>query len=308
MAKYSDLTIDQQRKACRHFGVELMDSEHLAGGAANTSYVIVGATTERYVLTVLDNMSHLKFPVEVLPQLLNYLGAHGIRTNEPVFGLDGQLVETVDGHQFMLKRYVEGDCHDYLPEHLLGAAGATLASVHCVPPCAELPTGARRLQNSEEFLVQFKDTVFADWVRGRLADSQSLLALEGTDSVIHGDYFADNLIIEADNRIAIVDWETASNDIPLLDLGWAIVGFAGRNGRLDANRLSIFMAGYESVRPLSSEERQYLHSAVLYATTLLAYFRYVRHHIRFPNPAKQNLYSEMYDLAESIRLDWPLGQ
>jgi len=275
----------------------------LAEGAANTSYRLADEGGAEFVVTVLDNTANLD--PETLVQLLTYVDQRGVLTGSPVMSIDGNFVEHVDGHVVVVKGFVVGRSFAVLPVEHLAAAGAALARIHAVDPPDWLPRGTRRLGDSSATLARVDDREFVDWVAENLATSEPMLALAGTTRLIHGDFFADNLVVTRNNDVAAIDWETASVDLPLIDLGWAIVGLACTSGSLSVRRLQILLDGYTSVRQLDACETTFLQSAAIYAATVIAYHRYVRHHLRFPNPAKFTLYREMVDIADSIRAGMP---
>lgn len=302
MAKYSELTDEEIRRACELYGVAVSEITHMAGGAANTTFKIDGDNGD-FALTVLDNTAHLKFPVEVLPQILENLRSHDVLTNAPRKSTNNRFIEQLGEHTLMMKSFVDGDCYMTLPDAYLPAAGAALARLHSVPLVSGLPQGARRLRNADEFLPRFDDQVFAQWVREKLENTGQSLPPEGS-SIIHGDYASDNLVVTSAGDIAIIDWETASIDDPIIDVGWAIVGLCCADGKLNADRLSAFLRGYESKRAFDNDERMALKQAAIYAATVLGFYRYVRQHIRFPNPAKFEIYREMWKAAEDIESRW----
>lgn len=303
MALYSELTEPQRQQVCALFGIDYQQSSHIEGGVANTSYVVTSADNERFVLTLLDNA--INRPPELLARLLRHLGARGVATSDPVESIHGKLIERFDDYQVMVKRFVEGSCHHILPIEHVAAAGAALARVHVLPALDWLPHGPRRLTNVDERLASFADTDFAQWVRDGVDEAQGLLELDEPLCVIHGDYFAENLITTPRGGIAILDWETASTDIAVLDIGFAVVGLARVAGELDKDRLQFFLQGYQSVRELNDREIAHVQTATIYGATVLGYHRYLRHHIRYPNPAKHNMHREVHDFVRSVREHWP---
>jgi homoserine kinase type II len=250
----------------------------------------------------LDNAINL--PADTLASLLRYLHDNDISTSEPLESRNGLLVETYDGRRVMIKRYVDGECHDVLPLDALRPAGAVLAKVHSLTAPKWLPNGTRRLTGFADQLTQFADQDFAEWVKARLEETSGMLDLPGLQVIIHGDYFADNLIVKPYGDVGILDWETASIDLPVLDLGFAIVGLACVDAELDTERMKAFLDGYQTVRSLAEAETAHLRDAVIYGAAVLGYHRYLRHHIRYPNPAKQDIYRAMPAFVESVRRNW----
>lgn len=121
------------------------------------------------------------------------------------------------------------------------------------------------------------------------------------DVVTHGDLFDDNLIVRPDGGLAILDWETVSLDDPLLDLGMAAVGLTREDGLLVYERLNALVSGYVEISPLSEDELTALPSEIEHAALIIAFHRYYRHNIRFPDPAHSTIHTEMVTFVESIQ-------
>ncbi|MGR7002442.1 phosphotransferase family protein [Yinghuangia aomiensis] len=85
-----------------------------------------------------------------------------------------------------------------------------------------LPSGTRRLSEADlAGLEACTDREFRDWVSGTAVLPPPHT---GADVVCHGDLFMDNLVERPDGSLAVIDWETASIDDPVFDLGMAAVG------------------------------------------------------------------------------------
>ncbi|MET8406426.1 phosphotransferase [Streptomyces sp900116325] len=117
-------------------------------------------------------------------------------------------------------------------------------------------------------------------------------------AVIHGDFSASNLVLG--DHISVIDWETATWDDPLLDIGMALVSIAPIGTRYDPVRASAFLSGYRESGEDNGMQDQDLLDAIEHAALILAFHRYNRHHLRFPDPSKQNLYKEAVNFAESL--------
>lgn len=119
-------------------------------------------------------------------------------------------------------------------------------------------------------------------------------------TITHGDLFDDNIIVGADGRLTVLDWETVSLDDPLLDLGMAAVGLAQEDGVLAAPRLKALVEGYERACPLAEEDRRALPAEIIHAALIIAFHRYYRHNVRFPDAAKSDYHLEMIKFVESV--------
>lgn len=302
MAKYTELNDGQLAAVLAGYGVHHVDASLLDGGAANTSYRVQSTAGETYILTVLDNANNLG--ADALARLLQHVSEHGVVSTVPVPNAAGELVSSLDDHRVLLKHFVDGVCYDVMPLEHVHASGAALACIHNAPVPEWLPVGTRRLGDVSEQLRQFEDADFATWVAKHLQNAQPLFDLDAPQCIVHGDFFADNLVVKDDGSIAVLDWETASVDTATMDIGFAVVGLACVDGELDMTRANALVQGYENKRTLTHEEQALLKNAVMYAGVRSAYFRYVRQHIWYPNPAKFDIYKEMQRFVESVEDRW----
>jgi Ser/Thr protein kinase RdoA (MazF antagonist) len=277
----------------------------LKGGAANSSFRLTAREGE-FVLTVLDN--HDPASARQLARRTQQLFALGIPTTEVIPDRDGDLAPIVGAKPVCLKRWIEGEVIDPLPEHLLPAAGALLAQLHNLPTdlsdLPDLPMGTRRLSADHEARIDdFDDLDFASWLTEQLEVIKEHEARHKRAPVIaHGDLFADNIICRPDGSLAVIDWETVSLDDPILDLGMAAVGLAQDQGQLSPDRLHLLVTGYTDVRPLPPGDLDELPTEVTHAAVIIAFHRFYRHHVRFPDPAKADYHRAMIGFVDSLEL------
>lgn len=285
------------------YGLEDLVLAPLSGGAANSSFKLSSAQGD-FVLTVLDN--HDRASAERLAADTMALYALGVPTTEVVPAIDGSTVVGVQGHLVVVKRWIEGRVHDPLPVNLLPEAGRILARLHGLAPdtpgLRDLPVGTRRLSADQRDLIRtFSDREFADWLIRRL---DRIRVSEETHqrplTIAHGDLFADNVIVRADGGLSVLDWETVSVDDPLLDLGMAAVGLAMGDGVLASERVHALVEGYSEVRALPASDVSALRDEIEHAALIIAFHRYYRHNIRFPDPEKSAMHLAMVRFVESI--------
>jgi homoserine kinase type II len=302
MADYSRLTQEQLHLAAAKFDIRFSEATFIDGGLAKTNYRLMDESGALYVLTVADNERNL--PAGVTARLLHYVAEHGILTSQPVASLDGNFLESLDGHCILVKHYIEGATSHVLPTGMLAEAGALLARIHQLPVPPWLPGGTRRMDDAEESVAHFDDHVFAGWVLNQLDETRAIFAVDEKPCINHGDYFGDNLILTAGEGIGVIDWDTASVELPVVDLGFAVVGLACTNAAFEPDRLRLVLDGYEAIRPLSAAARESLLDASVYAATVLAHHRYRRFHVLFPEPAKFEAHREMQNIVTSLRAQW----
>ncbi|MCX4570320.1 phosphotransferase [Streptomyces albogriseolus] len=304
MAHYTTAEQIDLAAVAERYGLTGESISPLSGGAANSSFRLTSDQGE-YVLTSLDN--HDEDTAATLARHTQALHRLGLPTSEVVPAVGGSLVTPVGGRLFMLKKWIAGTVQQPLPLTLLPDAGGLLARLHSLTPGAagleDVPVGTRRL--SPEHLAAmagFADQEFAQWLAARL-DRVRAAEVGGLRApcLIHGDLFDDNVIVRDDGGLSVLDWETISLDDPLLDLGMAAVGLAqDEAGLLSTDRLHALLAGYEKSRPLTMADRALLPLEIEHAALIIAFHRFYRHNVRFPNPERETYHRGMVRFTESV--------
>lgn len=283
------------------FALSLDEYRALSGGVS-TNYLIESEEGE-FVISVLDRS--LGLSAQVVNRLLSHLGDHGIRVPTPRYSLLGNAVETVGNHSICVKQFVRGTVHDIFPSHLLADAGEALAEVHLLPSVDWLPAKSKRMINLEAEVSSWPNQEFASWILRNATDAENELGDEVQPAILHGDYFSDNIVVRDDDSIVIIDWEEATVDSPIRDLGFAILGMSDNGSVFNPQRSKLFIEGYERVRKLSASENSQLRAATISASTWIARRRYVRHHINFPYPPMQNRYALAQAFVDDLQIRWP---
>jgi aminoglycoside phosphotransferase (APT) family kinase protein len=136
-----------------------------------------------------------------------------------------------------------------IAEHMIG----TLAVLHAVPP-AEV--GLADFGRPEGFLARqvrrWKQQLDASRSRplAGIDELHALLAADPPDgsppAIVHGDYRLDNVLVDADDKVAaVVDWEMATLGDPLTDVGLLVV--YQQMDRLGDGPMASAAPGYPSV-------------------------------------------------------------
>jgi homoserine kinase type II len=301
VATYTSLEALDLHRLARLYGLHEPVAVPLKGGAANSSFRLDTPGDGPYVLTALDN--HDEAGARHLARVTRAFAELGLPTAHVVANSEGEDITVLRGKPYLLKELIPGEVEDPLPERLLSAAGELLARLHGFPADGlDLPVGTRRLNRTHRAAATaFPDRAFADWIDGQLTSIGRHEDQHHRSSVpIHGDLFADNLIVRPDGGLSVIDWETASLDDPLLDLGMAAVGLCQTaDGRLSSHRLQLLLDGYDALRPLSAEDRAELPTEIAHAAVIIAFHRYHRHNVRFPNPERATYYRQMVVFADT---------
>ncbi|MFE0421536.1 phosphotransferase [Streptomyces sp. NPDC058953] len=303
MANYTTIDRIDLPAVARSYGLADIRLEPLSGGAANSSFHLVSASGE-FVLTILDN--HDAPSAGCLAAHTQSAFQQGMPTSEIVAAVDGSLITELEGRPVILKKWIEGTVVQPLPLALLPEAGRLLGRLHTFSPQApgfsDIPVGGRRLSDEHRAAIpDFADRAFAAWLTERLDRVDRLEASRARSvAVVHGDLFDDNIIVRPDGRLSVLDWETVSLDDPLLDLGMAAIGLAKVDGVLVPERFNALVTGYREMVPMSDTTTAALATEIEHAALIIAFHRYHRHNIRFPDPDKSTLHIEMMGFVDSV--------
>jgi homoserine kinase type II len=303
VATYTNLEALDLPALAGRYGLRDPVAAPLKGGAANSSFRLdTPGDGQAYVLTALDN--HDEASARHLARITRAFTGLGLPTAHVVANTAGEDITVLHRKPYLLKELIPGGVEDPLPEALLPEAGELLARLHGFPSDGlDLPVGTRRLNSTHRAATaEFQDRAFASWLEAQLTSIGRHEADHRRAAVpIHGDLFADNLIVRPDGGLSVIDWETASLDDPLLDLGMAAVGLCQTpDGRLSSERLRLLLRGYDRLRPLSTEDRAELPTEIVHAAVIIGFHRYHRHNVRFPDPERATYHQMMVTFAGTV--------
>ena len=243
---------------------ELKSWTAIETGIENSNYFV---TTEKYGETlefVLSIMEDLTFSdVPFFNTILRHLSKFGLPVPAPHQTLDGMTSTIFCGKPTFVLPKLEG-------QHLIEAStshceiiGKALAEIH-------VTLAAKNLERDNPYSH--------DWMVKTIADVQHLLepadfqlinkiASEYSEisdlplpkGVIHGDLFRDNALFKDDQLTGIIDFYHACHDFLIQDVAITINDWCkDTDGLLDPERSASFIEGYETVRTLEDEEREFL--------------------------------------------------
>jgi len=144
------------------------------------------------------------------------------------------------------------------------------------------------------------DSEFIDLLKMEMDTLQGGLFDSLPQGIIHGDLFPDN-VLESNGEIsAILDFEEVCTGPKAFDLVMSFVGFGWENGDPIEERWTALLQGYESIRPLSNNEKMALCDLHRYATLSIAAWRYWKFVMLMPPSENTNRYLEMVERLDKI--------
>lgn len=124
------------------------------------------------------------------------------------------------------------------------------------------------IQNGNDTLKTLQQSAYPSWV-SKVKESPNLC---------HQDYGTGNSLLGDDGKIWIIDLDTVSFDLPIRDLRKMIIPLLDTTGVWDQETFDIMINAYESVSPLTNEQKQIMFIDMIFPYELydIAREKYVR--------------------------------
>ncbi len=299
MALYARLDRAAVEGLARRFGIgDITVFSVMDGGSENTNYCLE-TSSGKYVLTLCDQKS-LKHATN-LASLLVHLADHGIRTSRVVVPPEEPIVILHDQKPVMLKHHVDGSIVANLTGDLLVQLGEEMARLHEISAPSYLPRSFPYGRSSfPEVLNSNLDHAYIDWLSEKKSYLQEQIPQNLSKTLIHGDVFFDNLIVQDERLMAIIDFEEACHYYRSFDLGMVIVGACRNRQGISFPKVRQFLSGYQNELTLESVERESLKAFAVYAAVATSFWRFRQYHMLRPEPQLYNKHVEMQTLADTI--------
>ena len=274
---------------------ELLSIEKLAGGWANSNYILTLKDDTKLVLKIWNEQSLEE--VEYLLSMTSYLVDNGIPTAKPINFNNGELMMVKDGLAWTLLPFVEGQWLESNHSSLY-SLGMIQANLHLLNPPKELKSNFSMGDTLFEKLFSIADEThgWSDFLNMLKTENALLSQSIGQDlpkGIIHGDLFPDNVIGTEREVKSLLDFEEMCHDVLAFDLVMTFVGFGWENGQPVAERWNSLLAGYQSIRKLTNAEINALPDLHRLATLSIAAWRYWQFVINLPNTEHTDRYLEM---------------
>ncbi|MBB5827200.1 phosphotransferase [Micromonospora carbonacea] len=207
-----------------------------------------------------------RFPrLAEVARLTSWLDGRGLPVSAPVPTRDGRLQVEADGVSLGLQRVIEGDLLDTTDPGQVRAAGAVLARLQdalaAYPHAERFTTPAVASPPLTQQITAWLDTRAAPLPAAARDALHGLVAGVPPDrlprQLVHLDFRSANVLCADGKVAAVLDFEEARHDHRLVDLARATVLLGTRYhdwGPVPPEVQARFLAGYQSVRPLTPAE------------------------------------------------------
>jgi homoserine kinase type II len=258
MSVYTPVTSSDLDAWLARYPVGELDAlEPIAAGIENTNYFVT-TSRGRYVLTLYERL-----PAEDLPFYLNFM-AHlaraGVEVPAPQPDRTGALFSILNGKPAGLVARIDGAPAEPPTLAQCAATGAALGRLHLASQSYRARLANKRgpawwrqaARAVRPYLSPAQDAL----LQQELACQAGFAKLKLPRAAIHADLFRDNALFDGERIVGIIDFGFAATDFLAYDVAIAVNDWCDRgDGGLDGERAQAFVGGYESVRPLTAEER-----------------------------------------------------
>ena len=270
MAVYTQLGAETLAALIGEYDVgELRSAKGIAEGVSNSNWLIettgsADGSGTRFILTMYER----RMEVADLPfflDLLDHLAEGGCPVPRTIHDRGGRSFRFIDGKAVALIEFLPGVSVSEPTAGQARAVGAALAQMHlAAADFAESRPNAMGLAEWQRLAAACGSDGLGSIDPKLAALVERELPLLGAEwptglpgSVIHADLFPDNVLMLGEAVTGLIDFYFACNDITAYDVAvthaaWCF-DVSGEGFRPDLS--AALLAGYESVRPLSTAER-----------------------------------------------------
>ncbi|MFI5707619.1 phosphotransferase [Kribbella sp. NPDC051620] len=212
-----------------------------------------------------------------IANLLDKLHQQGVPVAAPVAGIDRRYRVIVHSGSLPLSMTVQpqvvGDLLEISDEPAVRNAGACLAELHSALAKYEDSSLRAKAQDLDlhrriESWLEHQDGGLAPAASEELrAQLVSLAPIDAEPQLIHNDYRAANILMAESEVVAVIDFDEVAWDYRVRDLANSFVVLGTHFTKWQPTPATVrkaFLDGYESVRPLSDLEHQWLRTLTLW--------------------------------------------
>jgi homoserine kinase type II len=262
MAVYTDVSFEELKIFLAGYDLgEPHAFKGIAEGVSNSNYFLQTANGS-YILTVYE----MRVEAQDLPfylGLMEYLSQRGVCCPVPVHTRHGRVTGILNGRPAAILTFLNGVSLRRPQANHCQLAGKALAEFHSAGgnfmPRRTNALGLDGWRKLVSDCAASADSV-APGLRDLIQDEVEVLGAAWPnnlpDGIIHADLFPDNVLFVNDRISGIIDLYFACNDALAYDLAVALNAWCFESdGAFNLTNGRALIAGYESQRPLSAEER-----------------------------------------------------
>ncbi|QIO04689.1 homoserine kinase [Acinetobacter shaoyimingii] len=260
MSVYTTLTLKEVQDFAAPYGLEVIDLIPIQGGIQNTNYFLVAQDGSQFVLTIFEEMDE-QGAGELVP-VLEHLGQQGLAVPVPL-NHAGKAIHTLKDKPAQIAPRLMGQ-HP-MPSNIEQVKAIAVAQAKIHVALKDFPLERAEYRNHDYWLNVAKgikptlnpaDTVLLNSLLG-LYDALTVMYPNRPKGFIHSDLFRDNTLFDGDQLNGILDFYELNKDELLFDIAITINDFCTEypDVHLNEAKATAFLESYETVRPLTSDEK-----------------------------------------------------
>ncbi|MFW2047089.1 homoserine kinase [Acinetobacter variabilis] len=262
MSVYTTLTLKEVQDFAAPYGLEVIDLIPIQGGIQNTNYFLV-CENQQYVLTVFEDMDE-QAAGELVP-VLQHLGQAGLAVPVPL-SHSGKAIHTLKNKPAQIAPRMMGE-HP-MPSTVAQAEAIAIAQ-------AKMHVALKDFKLERAFVrdhaywynvaqeikpsLNAADKVLLGKLLG-LYEALTAVYPDRPRGFIHSDLFRDNTLFEGEQLKGILDFYELNKDEFLFDIAITLNDFCTNYPEVTLNeeKANAFLRAYETVRPLTEDEKSCL--------------------------------------------------
>ena len=260
MSVYTTLTLKEVQDFAAPYGLEVIDLIPIQGGIQNTNYFLVCEDQSQYVLTVFEEMDE-HGAGEIVP-VLEHLGQQGLAVPVPLKH-SGQAIHFIKQKPAQIAPRLMGK-HP-MPASVAQVEAIAVAQAKMHVALQDFPLERAQYRNHQYWrqvsreikpTLNAADTALLNELLG-LYDAMTAVYPDRPKGFIHSDLFRDNALFEGEQLKGILDFYELNKDELLFDIAITLNDFCTEypDVHLDEEKALAFLTAYQTVRPLTEDEK-----------------------------------------------------
>lgn len=260
MSVYTPLTLKEVQDFAAPYGLEVVDLIPIQGGIQNTNYFLVVQDGAHYVLTVFEDMDE-QAAGELVP-VLEHLGQSGLAVAVPL-SYAGKAIHSIKQKPAQIAPRLLGE-HP-MPASIAQVEAIAVAQAKMHVALKDFPLKRAFVRNHAYWLavsheikpsLNEADKVLLSKLLG-LYEALTAIYPDRPKGFIHSDLFRDNTLFEGDQLQGILDFYELNQDEWLFDIAITLNDFCTDypDVSLNEDKAMAFLKAYDSIRPLTEDEK-----------------------------------------------------
>ncbi|WP_353642251.1 homoserine kinase [Mesorhizobium sp. WSM2239] len=265
MAVYTDVSESELETFLGSYSVgQLLSYKGIAEGSENSNFLL-HTTSGAYILTLYEKRVD-KSDLPFFLGLMEHLARKGISCPLPVHRRDGSVTGTLAGRTAALITFLEGMWMRRPTAAHCREVGKALAGLHLAGadfplsrPNALQIDGWRKLWDGSHARADEVELGLAAEVDADFAELGEKWPKDLPAGIIHADLFPDNVFFLGEKLSGLIDFYFACNDFYAYDVATCLNAWCfEKDFSFNLTKGTALLAGYQSVRPLTSAEKEAL--------------------------------------------------